>query len=120
MDTFVGLMAMLKSDICAETDVCATTMFPGANAVTVPPLKDAPLPLLLAVGVAVMVRVAVDPDCSEIGPQLILTFVVAPLPHVPELMLPLMFVSGMKVTPGLMSAVMVILLARSGPLLVIV
>jgi len=67
-------------------------MFPGAIACTVPPLKfTGEFPLLLAVGVAVMVTVAVDPDCSEIGPQLMLVLEEVPAPHVPELMLALTF-----------------------------
>ena len=53
---------MLKSDIVADTEVCASTMFPGAIACTVPPLKVAWLPLLFPVGVTLIVTVAVDPD----------------------------------------------------------
>ena len=53
----------MKSDISAGTDVWASTILPGANAVIVPPLKDSgDAPVLLAVGVAVIVKVAVDPD----------------------------------------------------------
>ena len=112
----------MKSDICAETDVCASTILPGPMACTVPPLKDkAELALLLAVGVAVIVSVAVDPDCKEIGPQLMLGFE-DPLPlHVPApLRLPETFDRGTCVTDVLKSAVITTLLARSGPLFVTV
>jgi hypothetical protein len=78
------------------------------------------LPLLFAVGVAVIVTVAVDPDCSEIGPQLMPVLDDPPLPHVPEVMLAEMLVSGTPVTSVPRFAVITMLLARSGPLLVTV
>ena len=88
----LGVTPMPKSDILAGTDVCASTIFPGAIACTVPPLKfTGKFPVLLAVGVAVMVTVAVDPDCSEIGPQLMPVLEEFPAPHVPELMVALTF-----------------------------
>ena len=70
----------------------------GDSAIIVPPLnaKAWGVPVLGAVGVAVMVSVAVDPDCNEIGPQLI-PMPVDPAPHVPVLMLPVMLVSGTPV-----------------------
>ena len=61
----LGVTDMPKSDILAGTEVCARTMFPGAIACTVPPLKSTgEFPLLFAAGVAVIVTVAVDPDCN--------------------------------------------------------
>ena len=96
-------------------------MLPGAMACTVPPLKNSgDAPLLSAVGVAVMVTVAVDPDCSEIGPQLKLVLADPPLLQVPVLMLPEILVSGTWVTEGLKLPVITMLLAGSGPLFVIV
>jgi hypothetical protein len=66
-----------------------------------------------------MVTVAVDPACS--GGRLQLTLVlVEPPPHVPELTLVVMLVSGTPVTAVLRLAVTVTPLARSGPLLVTV
>ena len=108
---------MLKSDICAGTEVCARTMLPGAMACTVPPLNDCGEdPLALIVGVAVIVTVAVEPEGSEIGPQLILVEV-DPEPHVPEL---IVADTAVKVIPpvncGDRLSVTTILLARSGPL----
>ena len=83
---------MPKSVICAGTDVCASTMLPCAITCTVPPLKEmGELPLLFAAGVAVIVKVAVDPDCNEIGPQLMLELDEFPAPHVPELMVAVTF-----------------------------
>ena len=118
----LGVTIILKSVICAETDVCASTILPGAMACTVPPLKNTgDVPLLFAVGVAVMVSVAVDPDCSEIGPQLMLGLM-EPLPlQVPApLRLPVTFESCTPVAERLISAVITMLLARSGPLFVTV
>src|SRR5437899_6816482 len=97
-------------------------MLPGAMAWIVPPLKNTgDVPLLFAVGVAVIVSVAVDPDCKEIGPQLMLGFV-EPLPlQVPApARLPVTFESCTPVAVRLKSAVTTILLARSGPLFVTV
>src|SRR5579864_8300913 len=108
-----GLTVILKSVIFAETDVCASTMLPGAMAWIVPPLKNRDVPLLFAVGVAVMVSVAVDPDCSEIGPQLMLGFVEPlPLQTPAPFRLPVTFVSCTPVAERLMSAVITMLLAR--------
>src|SRR5579884_1044182 len=121
MLTLLGLTSIRKSDIFAETDVCASTMFPCPSACTVPPLKNTtPLALLplLDVGVAVIVTVAVDPACKETGPQVMLVFVDPPPPQVPELMLPLTFVSGTPVTWELRFADTTMLLAGSGPLFV--
>ena len=118
----LGLTTMLKSVICAGTDVCASTMLPGPIACTVPPLKNTgEVPLRFAVGVAVIVSVAVDPDCSEIGPQLMLGFV-EPLPlHVPApFRVPETLLSCALVVDALKSAVTTMLLARSGPLFVTV
>jgi len=118
---FAGVTCMLKSVISADTDVCASTIFPCASACTVPPLKNTgELPLVLAVGVAVIVTVAVDPDCSEIGPQLMLLFAEPAAPQVPELMLALTLVMGTPVTCELRLAVITIPFARSGPLFVTV
>lgn len=114
---FSGAALILKSDIAADTEVCAKTMFPGAKARIVPPLNDTEFCALTDVGVAVIVKVAVDPACNEIGPQLI-PVPVLPAPQVPVLMLPVMLVSGTPV--AFMSARIVMLLARSGPLFVIV
>jgi hypothetical protein len=63
-----------------------------------------------------MVKVAVDPDCKEIGPQLMFVLLEVPPPHVPELILPVMLVRGTKVAPGLIFEATMMLLARSGPL----
>jgi hypothetical protein len=90
-------------------------------ACTVPPLKGTAEFAPLAVGVAVMVSVEVEPDCSEIGPQLILGFV-DPLPlQVPApFRLPETFVSCTCVTERLKFAVITMPDARSGPLFVTV
>src|SRR5579872_1861374 len=95
-------------------------MLPGPITCTVPPLKLPPsLPvLLLAVGVTTIVMVAVDPDCSDIGPQLTLPLVELLLVQLPELMLAELNVSGTIVAAELRSSVTVIPLARSGPLFV--
>src|SRR6516164_2442593 len=111
-------MVILKSATCAETEVCAFTLLSAPIACTVPPLKKTGgSAVLLRVGVRVMVTVAVDPDCSVIGPQLMLV-VVPPAPQVPVLMLALTLLTGTPV--WLKLARIAILLARSGPLLVIV
>ena len=73
-------------------------MLPGPMACTVPPLKKmGEFPLLLGLGVAVMVTVAVDPDCKEIGPQLMLVLDELPFPQVPALTVALTFVRGIPV-----------------------
>jgi len=112
-----GETVILKSDIVADTEVCAKTMLPGAIAEIVPPLNATEDEALTDVGVAVIVSVAVDPACNEIGPQLI-PVPVLPAPQVPALMLPVMLVSGTPVAA--ISARIVMLLARSGPPFVIV
>ena len=77
----------MKSDIFAETCVEARTILLGPVTCTAPPLKVVALPLLLAVGVAVMVIVAVEPACRD-GIRQVTLVVVAPLPlHVPEVTL---------------------------------
>jgi hypothetical protein len=112
---------MLKSDISAGTDVCARTIFPGAIACTVPPLKNTgELPLLFAAGVAVIVTVAVDPDCREIGPQLMLVLDVVPAEQADEVMFAVMFENWTCVTVELRFAVTTMPLAESGPLFVTV
>ena len=73
-------------------------MLPGAIAEIVPPLNATEDEALTDVGVAVIVSVAVDPACNEIGPQLI-PVPVLPAPQVPVLMLPVMFVSGVVPYP---------------------
>src|SRR5579863_3465636 len=103
----------------AETDVWASTMLPGPITCTVPPLNKTCPPVLVDVGVAVIVTVAVEPDCSEGRLQLTTGFVDAP-PHVPELTLAVTLVKATFVTVWLILAVMVMLLAKSGPLLVTV
>lgn len=94
-------------------------MLPGPITCTVPPLKLPPsLPLLLAVGVTTIVMVAVDPDCSDIGPQLTPPPVELLLVQLPELMLAELNVTGTIVAAELRSSVTVIPLAKSGPLFV--
>src|ERR1700758_1450276 len=93
MAKFLGLTVMLKSLIRAGTDVCASTMLSGEIACTVPPLKAVGFVELTEPGVRVMVTVAVDPDCSETGPQLMLV-ADPPAPHVPELMVALTLLTG--------------------------
>lgn len=117
----LGLTDMLKSVICAGTEVCASTILPGATACTVPPLKDnGEAPLLFGVGVAVTLTVTVAPDCSDTGPQLMLALNDPPAPQVPVLMLALTLLRGIPVACGLKSARITMLLARSGPLFVTV
>src|SRR5215469_5075280 len=120
MAWLLGLTVMVKSLICAETDVWASTILSAPIAITVPPLKEIELVAVLlagVLGVRVMVTVAVDPDCRVIGPQLMLVFA-PPAPQVPELMLALTLLTGTPV--WLKLARIAILLARSGPLLVTV
>src|SRR5712691_2534762 len=94
-------------------------MFPCPIACTEPPLNEGVLPLLVAVGVAEMIIVAVEPDCSEGRLQLTMVLVDAP-PQVPEVTLAVMAVRGTPVTAELRLSVTVMLLAKSGPLLVTV
>jgi hypothetical protein len=110
---------MLKSDVCAATDVSARTTLPGPIACTDPPLNDDGLPLLFAAGVAVMVTVAVEPACRGGRVQLTLVLVEPP-PQVPEVTLAVILLSGTPVTNGLTLSRTVMLLARSGPLFVTV
>jgi hypothetical protein len=120
MAWLLGLTVMVKSLICAETDVCASTILPVATAITVPPLKDIEFVDVLfggVLGVRVMVTVAVDPDCSVIGPQLMLVFE-PPAPQVPALMVALTLLMGTPV--WLKLARIAMLVAKSGPLLVTV
>jgi hypothetical protein len=120
MTWLLGLTVMVKSLNCAETDVCASTILSAPTAITVPPLNDIELVEVLfagALGVRVMVTVAVDPDCRVIGPQLMLEFV-PPAPQVPVLMVALTLLMGTPV--WLKLARITMLVAKSGPLLVIV
>jgi len=108
----------LKSDMFAETEVWAYTMLPGPIACTVPPLNDACAPVLLAVGVNTIVTVAVEPAWSVGRLQLMTVLVVETPLQVPPMMLA---VTGVRGTPvALKLSVIVIPLARSGPLLVTV
>src|SRR5579859_3065771 len=103
----------------AGTEVCASTILPGPMTCTVPPLNETCPPLLVDVGVAVIVTVAVDPDCNDGKLQLTTGFVEAP-PQVPELTLAVTLVNATFVTAWLILAVIEMLLAKSGPLLVTV
>lgn len=109
----------LKSDICAGTEVCARTMLPAPVTCTEPPLKEPAVPLLFGVGDTTMVIVAVEPDCSEGKLQLTIALVDPP-PQVPALVLADTKVSGTPVIKGLRLSKSVMLLAKSGPLLVTV
>ena len=108
---------MLKSDIVAPTCIGLETMLPGAETCTVPPLNACELPVVLPVGVTTMVTVAVEPACKDGRLQLTIAFVLPP-PHVPELEVAELNVSGTPVTAELRLSVTVMLFARSGPLLV--
>ena len=82
-----------------------------------PPLKKTGgSAVLLRVGVRVIVTVAVDPDCNEIGPQLMLVLDEPPPPQVPVLMVALTLLTGTPVLAKL--ARIATLLAKSGPLFV--
>jgi hypothetical protein len=106
---------MLKSDIVADTDVCAKgTMLPAAITCTVPPVKPWGIPVALPVGVTTIVTVAVDPAWREGKLQLTMTLVETP-PHVPELTLAELNVRGTPVTLELKLSIRVMLFARSGP-----
>src|SRR4051812_38555369 len=103
----------------AATDVCARTMLPDAMASTVPPLNVSGLPSLFAVGVAIMVTVAVEPDCNDGRVQLTLEFAET-APQLPAVTLGVMLVKGTCVSVEFKFAVTLMLFARSGPLFVTV
>src|SRR5438445_13365652 len=114
MEAFLGLMSTVKSEAVAGT---VTELFPGTGSLLLAE-DTVPAPLLTrraGVGTRSIVTVAVEPDCSGAMAQ---TRVV--LPEVwlqPEVDLK---VTGTIVAAGLRSAVTVMLVATSGPLLVTV
>ena len=103
----------------AGTEVCANTILPCPDTCTVPPLNVAWLPLLFGLGITTIVIVAVEPDCKDGMLQLTVLAVDTP-PQVPEVVAADWKVSGTPVTVELRLSVTVILLARSGPLFVMV
>src|SRR5579862_9264774 len=109
---------MLKSDIVAGTKVCARMLFPGPSTCTEPPLNDSgDVPFWF--GITTTVTVAVEPDCKEGIVQLITALVDTP-PQVPAVVLAETKVKGTNVYWELKLSVSVTLVARSGPLFVIV
>jgi hypothetical protein len=95
-------------------------MLPGPITCTEPPLKKACVPALFGVGVTTIVTVAVEPDCSEGRLQLTMEFVEPPPPQVPAVVLAETNVNGTIVFAGLRLSNNVMLVAKSGPVLVTV
>src|SRR5271163_3519183 len=91
-----GFRARVKSDMVADTDVCAGVILFAPDAVTVPPLNVADPPFGLAVGVSTIVMIAVEPEFRDAMLQLTVELLAPPL-QVPALAVAETKLTGMMV-----------------------